>query len=261
MRNVVRSRSDGGDDAFQGCLAMPNFSKRDTTPELMDTEVVDYESFRNCLAELTQANEFSLAYRPTLAFFGRLARENRFPRGRPLSVIDAGSGYGDMGRKLDRWAQKRGLDIEITGVDMNPWSARAAAEVTEKGRPLRWVTANLFDYETSGTDVIICSLFAHHLPDPLLISFIKWMEENARVGWFINDLHRHPLPYNFLRFAFWATRRHRFMRHDGPVSVASAFKKQDWARYLREAGLPEGSAVIESWSPYRLCVSRLKSLP
>jgi SAM-dependent methyltransferase len=238
---------------------MPDFSRRDTTPELMDTEAVDYESFRDCLAELTQANEISLAYRPTLAFFRRLARENRFPAGRPLSVIDAGSGYGDMGRKLDRWGQKRGLDIEITGVDMNPWSARAAAEVTEKGRPLRWVTANLFDYESAGTDVIICSLFTHHLPDPLLIRFLQWMEQSARVGWFVNDLERHPLPYHFLRFAFWASRRHRFMRHDGPVSVASAFKKRDWVRYLSEAGLPEGAARIESWAPYRLCVSRVKA--
>jgi SAM-dependent methyltransferase len=240
---------------------MPDFSKRDTTPELMDIEEVDYESLRQCLAELTQANEFSLAYRPTLAFFGRLARENRFPKGRPLSVIDAGSGYGDMGRKLDRWARQRGLEIEITGVDMNPLSSRAASEASEKGRPLRWVTADLFNYDASGTDVIMSSLFAHHLPDPALVRFVRWMEQNTRVGWFINDLHRHPLPYHFLKFAFRATRRHRFMQHDGPVSVASAFKKRDWMRYLAEAGLPEGAARIEAWMPYRLCVSRVKEQP
>jgi hypothetical protein len=237
---------------------MPNFSKRDTTPELMDTEVVSYESFRDCLAELTRANELSLAYRPTLAFFGRLAREGRFPEGRPLTVIDAGSGYGDMGRKLDLWARKRGLKMEITGVDRNPWSAQAAAEATEQGRPLRWVTANLFDYETAGTDVVICSLFAHHLPDEMVPRFVAWMEHSARIGWFINDLKRDAVPYYFLRFAFWATRRHRFMRHDGPVSVASAFGKADWARYLSEAGVPLNKARIESWAPYRLCVSRVK---
>ncbi len=239
---------------------MPDFSKRDTTPELMDTEKVDYESFRSCLVELTQANELSLAYRPTLAFFRRLAREGRFPQDRPLRVIDAGSGYGDMGRKLDRWAMKRGHSIEIVGVDMNPWSARAAAEATEPARPLRWVTSNLFDY-TASADVIMCSLFAHHLPDPLLIRFLQWMEDNARIGWFINDLERHPLPYYFVKFAFWAARRHKFMKHDGPVSVASAFKKRDWARYLAEAGIPQDAAGIESWAPFRLCVSRVKAAP
>ena len=238
---------------------MKSFAKRDTTPELMDTESVDYEFFRDCLIQLTQANELSLAYRPTLAFLSRLARQNRFPKDRPLTVIDAGSGYGDMGRKLDRWAQKRCLKIQITGVDMNPWAARAAAEATGKDRPLCWITADLFDYETSGTDVVICSLFAHHLPDLAVPRFIKWMDQTARTGWFINDLRRHPIPYYFLRVAFWSTRRHRFMRHDGPVSVASAFTKRDWLHYLTEADIPGSAARIEAWAPYRLCVSRVKT--
>jgi hypothetical protein len=252
------ARPDDAEGRLKG--AMQDFAKRDTTPELMDTEAVDYESFRDCLAQLTQVNALSFAYRPTLAFFAKLAREGGFPRDRPLMVMDAGSGYGDMGRKVDRWAQKRGLAIEITGVDLNPWAARAAAEASDPARPLRWVTANLFDYKPQGgADIVMSSLFAHHLPGDMLLRFVGWMEETARIGWFINDLERHPLPYYFVKSAFWATRRHRFMRHDGPVSVASAFQKRDWARYLAEAGLPEGAARIEPWMPFRLCVSRMKA--
>ncbi len=238
---------------------MPDFSKRDTTPELMDIETVSYEELRGVLRELTQANELSLAYRPTLAFFKRLAREGRLAEDRPIRVIDAASGYGDMARKVDRWAAKNGIDLEITGVDMNPWAARSAAEATAPGRPLRWVTADLFDFHIEGgADIIMSSLFTHHLPEPQLVRFIRWMEENARIGWFINDIERHPLPYYFLKFSFWAARRHRFMRHDGPVSIASAFKKEDWVRLLHEAGLREGAARIETWTPFRLCVSRVK---
>ncbi len=238
---------------------MPDFSKRDTTPELMDTEVVSYEELRGVLRELTQANELSLAYRPTLAFFKRLAREGRLSRDTPVIVIDAASGYGDMSRKVDRWAARNGLNIKFIGVDMNPWAARSASEATEPGRPLEWVTDNLFDFHAEGgADIIMSSLFTHHLPDAQLVRFIRWMEENARIGWFINDIERHPLPYYFLKLAFWATRRHRFMRHDGPVSIASAFKRQDWVLLLKEAGLREGAARIESWMPFRLCVSRVK---
>jgi len=241
---------------------MPDFSKRDTTPELMDTEVVSYEELRGVLRELTQANELSFAYRPTLSFFKRLAREGRLGEDRRIVVIDAASGYGDMSRKVDAWAAKNGVNLEIIGVDMNPWAARAASEATAAGRPLRWVTDNLFDFRPEGgADIIMSSLFTHHLPDPQLVRFIRWMEENARIGWFINDVERHPVPYYFLKFAFWATRRHRFMRYDGPVSIASAFKKEDWARLLKEAGLREGAARVESWTPFRLCVSRVKDAP
>jgi SAM-dependent methyltransferase len=239
---------------------MPDFSKRDTTPELMDTETVDFETFRACLEELAQANVLSLAYRPTIAFFKKLAKEGRLPQGRPLTVLDAGSGYGDTLRKLDRWASARGIEAEFIGIDMNPWSARAAQEATAPGRPIRWVTENIFDYKAdAGADVVISSLFTHHLPGSTLTRFLQWMEANTRIGWFINDLERHPLPYHAIKLAFKLTRRHRFMQHDGPVSIASAFKRDDWAHCLDEAGLPADAALIRKRFPFRLCVSRIKA--
>ena len=134
---------------------MPDFSKRDTTPELMDAEVVSYEELRDTLRQLTQANELSFAYRPTLSFFKRLAREDRLAQDRPIIVIDAASGYGDMSRKVDAWAARNGINLEIVGVDMNPWAARAAAEATAPGRPLRWVTANLFDFRVEAAPTLL----------------------------------------------------------------------------------------------------------
>jgi len=239
---------------------MPDFSKRDTTPELMDHEEVPYEEHRAVLRQLTMANELSLAYRPTLAFFRRLKQEGRLPKNRPLVVLDAASGYGDMSRKVDRWAEKNGVAARFIGVDMNPRAARAAADATPPGRPLTWITANLFDFHAdSGVDIVMSSLFTHHLRGPDLVRFIRWMEDTARIGWIINDLERSKVSYYFLKAAFWATRRHRFMRHDGPVSVASAFRREDWERLLVEAGLPTNTAKIEAWAPYRLCVSRVKS--
>ncbi|MBT3070813.1 methyltransferase domain-containing protein [Rhodomicrobium sp. Az07] len=238
---------------------MPDFSRRDTTPELMDHEEVPYEEHRAVLRQLTRANELSLAYRPTLAFFRRLKREGRWPKDRPLVVVDAASGYGDMSRKVDRWARKNGLAAQFLGVDMNPRAARAAAEATPPSETLTWITANLFDFRPDlGVDIVMSSLFTHHLPGPELVRFIRWMEDTARIGWIVNDLERHPLPYYFLKAVFFATRRHRFMRHDGPVSVASAFKREDWQRLLAEAGLAPGATSIESWTPFRLCVTRIR---
>jgi len=240
---------------------MPNFQVRDTTPELMDIEIVDFDTLQKCLVELAQANRLSLAYRPTLRFFDRLLKEQLIAPSRPALVLDAASGFGDMSRKIDRWAARRNIPLEFVGVDMNPWSARAAATATETGRPIRWVTADLFDYRPEGgIDIVMSSLFTHHLPDAMLVTFLKWMDATARIGWFINDLERHPLPYYALKIGFRLLRRHRFMQHDGPVSVASAFKRRDWIRYLGEAGIPLDEVRIEKWAPFRLCVSRLKPL-
>lgn len=240
---------------------MPNFSVRDTTPELMDTEACTFEDFRSCLEQLAQANWLTFAYRPTLAFFDQLLRSGRLDLDRPLSIVDIGSGYGDMLRRVDRWAERRGVRVDLQGVDINPWSARAATEATPPGRPIRWITDDLFNYRPSGgVDIVISSLFTHHLHDPMLIRFVRWMDDTARIGWMVNDLQRHPLPYYAVKAAFRATRRHRFMQHDGPVSIASAFRRSDWAGYGQAAGLPAGALSIEAWMPFRLRISRVKRL-
>src|SRR5262249_6314373 len=154
-------------------------------------------TFRACLIDLAKVNRLTLAYRPTMRFFADLERSGRLPRDRVISVVDVGSGFGDMLRKVDRWTAQRGLPADLTGVDLNPWSARTAAEATVLGRPIRYVTANVFDYRPPGPiDIVISSLFTHHLDDASLVRFVTWMEANAAIGWFVNDLHRHPLPYH-----------------------------------------------------------------
>ncbi len=238
---------------------MPDFSKRGTSPELMDIEPVSFEEFRTVLEQLVQVNGLFFPYRPTLKFLDTLHKSGRLNTGRPVSIVDIGSGYGDALRAIDRWAEKRGIAVDLQGVDMNPWSARAASEVTPPGRPIRWISQDLFDYKPdAGIDIVISSLFTHHLPDPMLARFVAWMESTARIGWFVNDLERHPIPYYSLIAGFWLTRRHRFIQHDGPVSVANAFKRDDWVRAFSAAVLPKDAAAVKWHVPFRLCVSRIK---
>lgn len=238
---------------------MPDFSRRASTPELMDTEECGFETFRGCLVDLATVNRLSLAYRPTLSFLEGLRRSARLPRARPLAILDVGSGYGDMLRKIDRWAERRDVAVDLTGVDLNPWSARAAREATPAGRPIRWVTADLFDHRQPDVDVVVSSLFAHHLDDGVLTRFLAHMEATARLGWFVNDLHRHPLPYYFFRGFSRLMRWHRFVQHDGPVSISRGFVADDWRRLLTEASIPPAAAEIAWLFPFRLCVSRVRA--
>ncbi|HTJ63034.1 MAG TPA: methyltransferase domain-containing protein [Alphaproteobacteria bacterium] len=236
-----------------------DFSRRATTPELMDTEVTGFEEFRDCLVDLEKVNFWTLTYRPMMAFLDRLVADGLVPKNRPLVILDAGSGYGGMLRKIDEWAARRGIAVDLTGIDLNPWAAAAAETVTPPGRPIRWVTSDMFDYRPAGgIDLIVSSQFTHHLDDALLVRFLKWMEDTARVGWFVSDLHRHWLPYHFFRVWSRLMGWHRFVRHDGPVSITRSFVKAEWRRLLAEAGIPEGAARVEWWVPFRLCVARTR---
>jgi hypothetical protein len=84
------------------------------------------------------------------------------------------------------------------------------------------------------------------------------MEETAKLGWFVNDLHRHKLPYHFFkiwsRLAGW----HRFVQHDGPISISRAFVAAEWRNLIARAGIAPDAAKVEWWIPFRLCVSRAR---
>ena len=241
-------------------IVVPNLSERVMMPELMDSDATDLDTFRACLVDLAIVNQLTLAYRPTFSFLNRLADSGRLPKRRPVVIADIGSGYGDMLRKIDRWAERRGIAVKLTGVDLNPWSARSAEEATVKGRPIHWVTANVFDYRPAERpDIVISALFTHHLDASSLVRFIAWMEANATTAWFVNDLHRHPIPYHLFRFVSRALRFHYFVQHDGPVSIARAFTLADWQRALASAGVPVGAADVRWYFPFRLCVERQRN--
>jgi SAM-dependent methyltransferase len=237
-----------------------DLSRRNNLTQLMDSADTDFETFRACLVDLSKVNYLTLAYRPTLRFFEHLARSGRLPADRSITVVDVGSGFGDMVRKIDRWAVRRGFKVDLIGVDQNPLSARAAEEVTALGRPIRFVAANIFAYQPpSQVDIVISSLMTHQMDDTSLIRFLSWMEANAAIGWFVNDLRRSALAYHL----FYVTSRvlgfHEFVRNDGPISIACAFEVADWRRLLDSAGIARAAAKISKAFPYRLCVSRLKT--
>jgi len=237
-----------------------DFSSRNNLSEWMDADDTDFATFRACLIDLAKVNRLTFAYRPTLSFFDALARTGRLPADRTVTVVDVGSGYGDMVRKIDRWAEQSGFRLELTGIDLNPWSAKAATEATPAGRAIRYVTADIFDYPlTHRNDIVISSLLTHHLDDTTLVRFIRLMEANAGIGWFVNDLRRSAVAYHLFRVASQALRFHPFVRHDGPISIARAFAVSDWKRLIATAGVEPGAVSVNRVFPFRLCVSRFKA--
>jgi SAM-dependent methyltransferase len=237
-----------------------DFSRRSTEPEWMDEAGWDFPTFEACLRDLAKVNAVTLARRPTLHFLETLRRRGRLDLGRPIEIVDVGSGYGDMLGAIARWARRHGLAVRLVGLDLNPWSAKAAADAWTEAATPYWLTQDVFDYR-QGCDLAISSLFTHHLGDADVVRFLAWMEASARLGWFVNDLHRHPLPFHGFRVLAWAMRWHRFVRHDGPVSIARAFTVDDWGAYLSQAGLTEPDVELGWRFPFRICVTRSRAVP
>jgi SAM-dependent methyltransferase len=244
-------------------------------PEIMDSPC-SYDEFRDFLHDLAEVNRFTRAYAPTLAFLERIAGSCssgechilRNPS-RPLRILDVGSGGGDTLRAVAHWAATRNIAVELTGIDLNPHSTRAAREFSHKEAEdskhpsapfvaaIEWRTADIFSYTPdSPPDLVLSSLFTHHLGSPEIVRFLSWMEQHAGLGWFINDLHRSRSAAFFFRFLPVLFGWHRFIGYDGPVSLRRSFVPEDWQRMLAQANITD--ATIEHHPMNRLSVAHIR---
>ena len=207
--------------------------QRSAADEIMDDASVTEAEFSSALTDLERINRMSLAYRPVLRWLDRVVAANGGAR--RLSVLDVGAGGGDMLQAVAAWGEKRGVALDLAGLDRSPWAGRHAAG---RGRPGRWITADLFDLdEGERFDVVLCSLFAHHLPHPVLVRFLRWLDARAGRGWLISDLHRHPIPWATVWAGVRLLRMDPMVVHDSTVSITRGFTRADWEKALREAGV------------------------
>ena len=216
--------------------------------DALDLPQSEYEAI---LADLARVNRWTLAARSTLAFLGGVV-----PRGGSLRLLDVGFGHGDMLRRIARWAHRRRIRAELVGIDLNPRSAPIARTRTPAELRIDYLTGDYDQLAGQHWDVIVSSLVAHHMSDDELRSFLRFMEAEARAGWFVNDLHRHGLAH----FAYPLLARlmgwHRIVREDGTLSIARAFRPSEWQAILSRAGIT--GARVRRYFPFRLCVAQTR---
>ncbi|MDG6080226.1 methyltransferase domain-containing protein [Erythrobacter litoralis] len=219
--------------------------------ELMDDPALDPETYHAVLHDLAKVNTVTLARLPTLGFLERAVGDRE-----AFSLLDVGFGDGDMLRSIARWADKHGKVVRLVGIDLNPRSKDAAAARTPADTPIEYRTGDYADLAGEGFDCVVSSLVAHHMTRAQLVVFLRFMDAEAKAGWFVNDLHRHGFAYYgyplLSRIAGW----HPIVRHDGRMSIARSYRPEEWPPLLAEAGVR--SAKVERVFPFRLCVEKLQ---
>lgn len=218
----------------------------------MDDPELDAAVYDRVLADLARVNRWTLAARPTLSFLRRAVGGAE-----SFSLLDVGFGQGDMLRTVARWARRRGIVARLTGVDLNAKSVASARGATTPDLGIDYRAGDYRDLP-GPVDIVISSLVAHHMDDASLGDFIGFMEATAAVGWMINDLHRHRFAHGGYPLLARLLRVHPIVREDGTLSIARAFRPDEWRAILLDAGVPPHAARIVRRFPFRLCVERLR---
>lgn len=238
----------------------PDFARRaplDEFPEWMD-EPCSREEMRACLRDLAKVNRLLFGYRPILHWLEELRRQGILAQRGTIRILDVGCGYGDTLRRIEQWARAHAVPVELTGIDLNADTIAIAAEATSSPR-IRFTAADVFAYAPRhAPHLVVSSLFTHHLPDAEIVRFLGWMERHAQLGWCINDLSRHRTPYRLFAWFARLLRLHPFVRHDGPVSIARAFREDDWRAYCAQVRLGSADVEMRGFTPGRLRVCRAR---
>lgn len=217
---------------------MPDFSQRSTREEVMDDlEAGGYE-LEQSLRELAVINKWLGGHRVLQHALDALKPKLEQSE-QPVHIADLGCGGGDLLAYVKRWADQASISAELYGYDANPHVVQFARDwISDPG--IQFQEANVFDpaFQDKRFDVVLLTLFCHHLPDQELISFLKQLKGQTSTAIIINDLHRHPLAYYSIRLLTGLLSKTPMVKADAPQSVSRAFTRSELTSLLQQAGFP-----------------------
>lgn len=216
---------------------MPNLSKRNRLPEWMDEPDIDPALHLHALQGLARLNYFSksvnLLWRPLRKLALAKAHHHDF------SVLDVATGRGDIPLALSKKAQQAGINIKFSVTDKSSFALNLVkAEAEQCNLPIQcFETDALHGPPFPIHDVVICSLFLHHVDNDEAIILMKRMAKSARIAILINDLDRSWLNWNMVWVASRLLTTSPVVHMDGPRSVAGAFNQAEVLELAKQAGL------------------------
>jgi SAM-dependent methyltransferase len=223
---------------------LSGLAQRQLEPEDMDDPRLDSPLLLGALRGLTTINFLSASARIVWSPIARLAGELKTDR---LRVLDIATGAGDIPRALWKKSQRAGLRVEIHGLDISERSLAFAREKIPAGAPLQFSQLDaLAEPLPAEYDVIMCSLFLHHLTEESAVLLLQKMAAAARHIVLVNDLRRgrDGLLLAHLAGRFLSTSP--VVRIDAVRSVRAAFTLGEAQTLAAKASLV-GATISRRW--------------
>jgi SAM-dependent methyltransferase len=169
------------------------------------------------------------------------------------SLLDVGTGLGDIPFHARRLAAARGVRLTTIGVELN--AALAAASRVRIGHALVGDGFRL-PFPDASVDLVTASQVLHHFAEPEAALLLRELDRVARVRVVVADLRRSWLAAGGFWLASWPLGFHPVSRHDGVLSVLRGFTAPELRALVRDATGADadvrhrlGWRVVASWRP------------
>lgn len=216
-----------------------------------------FADLSDCLDAIARLNAFFGGRLLMLRHVRRLLA--RLPAGRPVTVLDAGTGCADIPRALVRWARRDGRPIRVIALDLDPDVLRVARRYVADCPEITLLRGDALalPVRPESVDVVMSALTLHHLEPEPAVRYLAELDAAARAGWVVSDLLRSRLAYAMVWLATRLLTRNRMARHDGPLSVRRAYTPDEARALCEKAGLFD-VRLLRYGALLRQCAVRVK---
>ena len=210
------------------------FARRSHERELLDAETLDPDDLRANLRELAMLNRL-----PGGAGASFEAIRHLTDAADMVTVVDVGTGAGDLPRTFVRRARDIDSTWRITAIDSRPEILEIARRRLRNEPAVTIIEGDAcaLPLPDLSVDVAHASLLIHHLDEDDAVIALREMARVSRRGVVVNDLVRGLLPYLVTWTTTMALARNRYTRNDGPLSARRAYTLEELDRLLADAGL------------------------
>jgi 2-polyprenyl-3-methyl-5-hydroxy-6-metoxy-1,4-benzoquinol methylase len=206
---------------------------RSYTKELLDEDDIPFEHIKKNMQELETINTLLGGHSITLKGLKKLIGERK-----QIKICEVGSGGGDNIKALNKWCRANHIDASFSGIDIKETCIDYARENLAGMDNVNWICSDYKDVRfVNKPDIIFSSLFCHHFTDDELVEIINWKNNNSKIGFFINDLHRNTIAYHSIKLITGLFSSSYLVKNDAPLSVQRGFSKHDWLSIFKKAGL------------------------
>src|SRR5258706_3877846 len=150
--------------------------------ELLDDPRADPALVRRALADIARTNRL---FGGTHAVIATLERHFRAAPHRPWTLLDIGTGQGDIPLAAAKAARRHGIDLRLVGVERIPAAARIARE---QGLAAVLADGGSLPFAPKSVDVVIASQVLHHFPRDTAARWIAAFDRIARRAVVLADL-------------------------------------------------------------------------
>jgi len=223
--------------------------------ELMDSPDLEQTLHDAALAGLRRINRWSRTGAAIWSGLRDLIPES--PAQQEFTILDIACGSGDQALWLARRMQQHGVRHRIHGVDI---SSTAVAAATQQAVQAGISTVSFHQCDVLNDpfplpqyDVVMNSLFLHHLDEPQVVRLLQRMAGAASRRVIIDDLRRTRLGYFLAWTGCRLLSRSPIVHFDGPVSVEGAFSDSEMLQLCAQAGLH--TACLQRHWPQRFLLT------